>query len=67
MLAKVLLIGLNAFLIFWALEAVYVLWQAHRNDALPRFGRSRGCSGNFIIRRNILKGAIKTSPKLQSR
>jgi hypothetical protein len=36
MLANVLLTGLYAFLLFWAVEAVYVLWQAYRNDALPR-------------------------------
>jgi hypothetical protein len=41
MLANVLLTGLYAFLSFWALEAVYVLWQAHRNDALPRFSSGR--------------------------
>jgi hypothetical protein len=27
------------FLIFWSFEAVYVLWQFYRNDALPRFRR----------------------------
>jgi hypothetical protein len=41
MLANVLLMALYAFLAFWALEAVYVLWQAHRNDALPRFWSDR--------------------------
>jgi hypothetical protein len=41
MIANVLLTVLYAFLIFWAVEAVYVLWQAHRNDALPRWRNDR--------------------------
>jgi hypothetical protein len=41
MLANVLLTGFYAFLIFWVLEAVYVLWQARRNDAFPRFRSGR--------------------------
>jgi hypothetical protein len=39
MLATILRIGLYAFLIFWSFEAVYVVWQAYLNNALPRFRR----------------------------
>jgi hypothetical protein len=28
--------ALYAFLALWSFEAVYVLWQAYRNDALPK-------------------------------
>jgi hypothetical protein len=37
MLTNVLLTALYAFLIFWALETIYVIWQAYKNDALPNF------------------------------
>jgi hypothetical protein len=52
MLAKILSTGLYAFLIFWALQAAYVLWWAYRNNALPSFPRSRG----FAIKWKILEG-----------
>jgi hypothetical protein len=55
MLAKVLLTCLNAFLIFWTLEAIYVVWLAYRNNALPSFGRSLTRSGKVIIKRNIVE------------
>jgi hypothetical protein len=51
MLAKVALICLYAFLIFWVLEAAYVLWRAYRNNVLPSVGRDRTRSGKFIIGR----------------
>jgi hypothetical protein len=41
MLVTVLWLALYAFLVFWSFEAVYVLWQAYRNDALPRFRQRR--------------------------
>jgi len=56
MLAKVLLTSLYAFLIFWALQAAYVLWRAYRNNALPSFGRGHTRSRRFVIGRNILEG-----------
>jgi hypothetical protein len=41
MLASVSLMGLYAILMFWAIEAIYVLWQARRNDALPSIRMSK--------------------------
>jgi hypothetical protein len=50
MLANVMLTGLYAFLIFWALQAAYVLWQAYRNNALPSFDRRQRHSGGFVLK-----------------
>ena len=55
MLAKVMLTGLYLFLIFWVLQAAYVLWRAYRNNALPSFRRGHTRSRGFVIGRNILE------------
>jgi hypothetical protein len=41
MLANALWIALYGFLIFWSLEAAYVIWQAYFNDGLPGFRNRR--------------------------
>jgi hypothetical protein len=56
LLAKVVLTGLYLFLIFWALQAAYVLWLAYRNNALPSFRQSHTRSRGLIIGRNIREG-----------